>query len=189
MISNEYIYEVPEEKFSLDSSDIEYLEQLKENRKDNAIKYLEKADLVMSSGYFQWHLKYGTEEEKNENNKLFLKLQKLFQFTTNNNTVEKIVDNLQLARVPADLKIHVDYRSAILTIPLVDLTNPITFWSSRDEDREILFQYHYTKYKPLIVNTLVEHNVINNNEDRIFLQLGGFKLKDDEDFNTLVANV
>ena len=183
MTPDQILYEIPESIFSLDSADITFLEDTKNNYLEVMTDYLESENLTMQSGYSHHHLNKSPEIDY-LNIPLFSKLANLFSNTVNG-TLDGVFKNAQLARVTGELNIHVDYRACILTIPLVDLVKPITFWSSRNEDKEIWHQYHYTKYQPVLVNTHVEHNVIDNDEDRIFFQLGGFKDTNGEDFNTI----
>jgi hypothetical protein len=180
---NNLVYEIPESLLTIDSSDIVFMESLKEKYKDlthNVI--MRKNNYKMTSGYHQYYIEHGTEEERS--NTLFAKIAAIFPNTTNS-TAEAVANNAQLARINGHLNIHLDYRSAVLSIPLVDLKKPIRYWSSKDSDGEIIFQYHYTKYKPVLINTHVEHNVIENDEDRIFLQIGGFKAENGETFENL----
>ena len=186
MVSNNYVHEISDDLFTLSDDDKTFLEALKEAHKDDTGAWLASNNLTMQSGYKQWHIKDGSDEEKA--NSLWNKISTLFT-KTSRNSVERVVEKAQLARVVGELKIHVDYRATILTIPLVDLSKPITFWSSRNEDKEILYQYTYTKYKPLLVNTHIEHNVIDNDEDRIFLQLGGFKKEEGDTFQQVVEKL
>lgn len=181
------VYEVPKEKLDLNQNDINFLELLKEKYKDQVNNIIpQRNNYVMKSGYTQWYMKDATTEEKT--NPIFFKFLKLFENTTHN-TLEKIINSCKLARIPGPLNIHVDYRAAILSIPLVDLKKPITFWSSRNDDKIILNQYYYTKYKPVIKNVHVEHNVIDNNEDRIIFQVGSFGKENNEDFINLIKKL
>lgn len=184
---NDLVYEVPKEKLNLDEQDIVFLELLKEKYKDQVNNIIpHRNNYVMKSGYTQWYVKDATAEEKSH--PVFLKFVELFKYTSHN-TLEKIINSCKIARIPGPLNIHVDYRAAILSIPLVDLVKPITFWSSRNDDKTILNQYYYTKYKPVIKNVHVEHNVIDNNEDRIIFQVGSFGKENNEDFKNLIKKL
>jgi len=190
MTPDQILYEVPDSIFALDSADINFLENLKDDCLEEMSDYLDAENLTMQSGYTYIHLNKLDFIDYN-NIPFFTKLANLFPGTCNGTldgsagTLDGVFNNLQLVRVTGELKIHVDYRACVLTIPLVDLVKPITFWSSRDDDKEIWHQYHYTKYRPVLENSHVEHNVIDNDEDRIFLQLGGFKDTNGEDFNSI----
>lgn len=181
------IYEIPQSILSINSDDIAFMESLKDKYKEHTHNTITRRNnYKMSSGYNQFYIEDATEEEKS--NILFSKIAAIFP-NTNNNTHENVAKNAQLARISGHLNIHLDYRSAVLSIPLVDLKKPITYWSSRDSDGEIIHQYYYTKYKPVLVNTHVEHNVIENDEDRIFLQIGGFKAEKGETFETIKSGI
>jgi len=82
----------------------------------------------------------------------------------------------QISRVSGELKVHTDFREYVLSIPLVDLKKPITFWSSRDDDKEIVYQYNYVKYQPVIINAHQLHSVIDNDEERLFFQMKWFEM-------------
>lgn len=181
------IYEVPSSKLLLDSNDIAFLNYLKEKYKDSVNNIIpNRNNYVMKSGYTQWYMNDATLEEKS--NPIFKKFAALFKNTTHNN-IDKIISSSKLARIPGPLNIHVDYRAAILSIPLVDLKKPITFWTSRNDDKKIIGQYYYTKYRPVIKNVHVEHNVIDNDEDRIMFQVGSFGANDGEDFTNLISRL
>ena len=182
MISNNYVHEISEDLFSLSDDDKTFLETLKESHKTDVSDVLPGRGMTMKSGYKQWFVRNGSDSEKA--NSLWARMAVLFG-KTSRNSAQKVMEQAQLARVTGELKIHVDYRAAIFTIPLVDLSKPITFWSSRNDDKQMLFQYTYTKYKPLLVNTHVEHNVIDNDEDRLFLQIGGFRRENGDTFDAI----
>lgn len=178
LIHNEYLYEIPEDKLLLTEDDKTFLEQLKENHKDEVTTKLIRHDkegkeyeLTMKSGYKHWHVKFGTEYERTH--PLWDKISVLFKNTVKG-TPAAVRKSAHLGRISGPLAIHIDELAIKLNIPLVDLSRPVTFWSSRDEDKKILYQYYYKKYQPVILNTRINHNVIDNDQDRIFLQVGGF---------------
>ena len=180
------VYEVPESKLSLDQEDIKFLESIKEKYKDDVSNIFPHTNYVMKSGYAHWFMRNGTQEEKAH--PIFKKFLNLFK-NTSHNSLEKIVDASKLARIPGPLNIHTDIRPAILSIPLVELKKPLTFWTSRNDDKKIIEQYYYTKYQPVIKNVHVEHNVIDNDEDRIMFQIGAFGIEQGEDFKYIISKL
>lgn len=175
----EFEYEIPKEHFSLTEDEIAFLEDLKERRKGESHNQLirindetgETQELYMYSGYRHWHVRDGNEYEINH--PLWERLSKLFKNTRKKRAYD-IMWQAHLGHIPGALKVHVDELAINLNIPLFDPIKPVTFWSSRASDAEMLHQYYYTKYQPVILNARIPHNVIDNDQDRVFLQIGGF---------------
>ena len=148
-------------ELELDADDITYLNNHLDTKKNLATAF--NGTYKMKSGYKQHFL------EEDFTHSFYDKITALYP-----NWRSK--SKPQISRVSGELKVHSDFREYALSIPLVDLKNPITFWSSRDDDKEIVYQYNYVKYQPIIINAQQLHSVIDNDEDRLFFQMKWFEM-------------
>ena len=149
-------------ELELDADDIAYLNNCRDTSKDLATNSTVEG-YEMKSGYKQHFL------EEDFTHPFYNKITALYPNWRGKSKP-------QISRVSGELKVHSDFREYALSIPLVDLKNPITFWSSRDDDKEIVYQYNYVKYQPVIINAQQLHSVIDNDEDRIFFQMKWFEM-------------
>ena len=150
-------------ELKLDANDIAYLDNLRDTKKDLTSSWIESQGVHMKSGYTQHFI------DDDFTNSFYKKITALYPEWVG-------YSKPQISRVRGELKIHNDFRKYALSIPLVDLKNPITFWDSREDDKKIVHQYSYTKYQPVIINAQELHSVIDNDEDRIFFQMPWYEM-------------
>ncbi len=148
-------------ELELDADDIAYLNNHSDTKKNLATAF--NGTYKMKSGYQQHFL------EEDFTHPFYDKITALYPSWRGESKP-------QISRVSGELKVHTDFREYALSIPLVDLKKPITFWSSRDDDKEIVYQYNYVKYQPVIINTQQLHSVIDNDEERLFFQMKWFEM-------------
>jgi hypothetical protein len=73
----------------------------------------------------------------------------------------------QIVKITGALIPHVDARSCVLTIPLMNTIHPITWY---DADDHVIQQYNYTT--PVLINTHIRHGCQENTSARYLFQVG-----------------
>lgn len=94
---------------------------------------------------------------------LFKKIKKMFIDIDGFDYYEKA----QIVKITGSLIPHVDARSCVLTIPLENTVDPISWYN---EKNEVIYTYYY-KF-PVLINTHIKHGCIENTNDRYLFQVG-----------------
>jgi hypothetical protein len=102
---------------------------------------------------------------------IFKKISNLFSSEFAYGSLDHVYDNSQISLVSNRLPMHRDFRKCAITIPLLPITTPI-IWC--DADGNEMMSYTYTSAATLI-NTEMSHGSPDNQQRRIFFQIGGFK--------------
>ena len=97
-----------------------------------------------------------------------------------NKDFDHVFKYAQFFKVNGSLPPHIDKRTAAFTIPLYGVNKPVSWY---DDNNQIIQQYTYKG--PSIINTSIKHGCIENDEERVFFQIGGFS----EPFDQIIKNV
>ena len=148
-----------------------------------AITYLTRTeDISSNNNTFDQYRHFFLKNSKNSyiDRPIFQKIADLFQKDSKYNQLEHIYKYSQVSCVPNKLIPHVDFRKCVISIPLVPL-GPVSWFESDSSER---FLTDPTTYKPImtydyrhetsLINTHIFHGSPDNDQIRIFFQIGGF---------------
>jgi len=148
-----------------------------------AINYVTKtSDISSNNDTFDQYKHFFLKNSKNSYiaNPIFQKISNLFREDSRYHDLAHIYNYSQVSCVPNKLIPHVDFRKCVISIPLVPLGPVSWFESDSDErfltDRESykpIMSYDY-RYETSLINTHIFHGAPDNDQVRIFFQVGGF---------------
>jgi hypothetical protein len=152
----------------LDDSDKDFLNYFKDKYKERAREYQLKNPKNNESTFKNYRDFFVAQADNNYiSEPIFRKIADLCKNTPQHHDINFVYNRAHIAYIPGSLPYHVDHRHCVLSIPIGNLTHPVS-WVS--ENKELIAQYHYTV--PVLINTKVHHGCIENNEDRFLFQVG-----------------
>jgi len=143
--------------------------------KGNYIKYSTIAEQNHIKSYSTKSLYFKDIPESFKEWKIFKDLSAIF-----NRSLDDIYNCAQYFIIEGALSPHIDKRSAAFTIPLKGVDTPVVWYDSNDN---VLDTYLYEG--PTLIDTGTKHGAIDNQEERLHFQIGGFT----EPFSKIVENL
>jgi len=154
---------------NLDEKDYQFLEHLKNTYQDKAVAVQGRNPngtlRSVFNQYKNFYLKNSNVDYSTHN--LFKKIAKYCVRLPLHSDLMYLYSRAHIAVVTGKLPYHIDARDCVLTIPIGETVNPIT-WV--DNDNNFIDCYHYSG--PVLINTKVKHGCLENAQSRILFQIG-----------------
>lgn len=137
---------------------------------------------VSSGSSFYKRYRISESSDDYSDHPIFKKIANLFRNTNKHHDYKHVYDNSQIAELSGAIIPHKDYRSCVLSIPLLNVNDPCHFY---DENDNKIASYNYSSV--CIINGWIKHGVPENKDRRCFFHVGGFG--EDEQIDTLIEKI